>query len=280
MRDLYEIRYEKLEQYPLRGRVYHRYQLVYILSGKGDELVNDYTVPYRAGDMLVLMPSDAITFNIQETTEFLFIRFSKQYLEQEALAMDKSLKLELLLSKVQSNRGCILRGGIDQVAVQHLAAGLLRESVNDNLYSKPLIGQYINALILIVARNLARAPLPGELSENSEERIVTILQYIQDHICEPDQLRQEQIGKAFGLSATYVSRFFKKHTNQNLQDYIAQNRLNLVCNKLLYTNSRIGEIAFELGFADESHLNHFFRKYRDTTPSALRKQRTGVTGAD
>ncbi|PSK93177.1 AraC family transcriptional regulator [Taibaiella chishuiensis] len=269
----YTIRYEKQDECPVRGRVYHVYQLVYIISGSGDQLVNDYTVPYQVGDMLVLLPADAVTFDIKQTTEFLFISFSKQYLEQDALAMDKSLKLELLLGKVQSNRGCILRGGTDNAAVKHLAAEILRESVNDNLYSKRLIEQYMNALILVVARNLSREPLPGELSEHSEERIVAILQYIQDHICEPEKLKQEQVGKMFNLSATYVSRYFRKHTDQTLQDYIARCRLNLVCNKLLYTNRRIGEIAFELGFSDESHLNHFFRKYHDTTPSAFRKRK-------
>ncbi|MCJ7933365.1 MAG: AraC family transcriptional regulator [Chryseobacterium sp.] len=278
MNSPYKILYEKLDECPVRGKVYHFYQLVYIISGNGRQLVNDYQVPYKSGDMLVLMPLDVITFDIQQTTEFLFIRFSKHSLEQDALAMDNSLKLELLLSKVQSNRGCILRGGNDQTAVKYLTEGIVRESVNGSLYSKRLIEQYVNALILIVARNLAQAPLPEEISENSDSKIVNILQYIQNHICEPEKLKQEQIGAVFGLSTTYVSRYFKKHTAQTLQDYIAQYRLNLIENKLLYTNMRIGEIAFELGFTDESHLNHLFRKYRNLTPSEFRKKKSAAMG--
>lgn len=275
MRNPYKILYEKFDKYPLRGKVYHFYQLVYILSGSGMQLVNDYEVPYCTGDMLVLMPSDAITFNIKEPTEFLFMGFSKQYLEHDALAMDNSLKLELLLSKVKSNRGCILRDGTDNVSVRHLAEGIVRESVNDNMYSKKLIEQYINALILIVARNLAQSS-PEEISETSDAKIVAILQYIQNHIQEPEKLKQDQIGKIFGLSTPYVSKYFKKHTEQTLQDYIAQYRVNLIEHKLLYTNMRIGEIAYELGFTDESHLNRLFKKSRKIAPTEFRKQKLAM----
>ncbi|MBV8328040.1 AraC family transcriptional regulator [Chryseobacterium sp.] len=274
MNNPYKILYEKLDKCPLKGKVYHLYQLVYIISGHGCQLVNNYAVPYQPGDLLVLMPSDVITFDIQKTTEFLFIGFGRQYLEQDALSMDHSLKLELLLSKVQSNRGCILREGNDSVSVKYLTEGIVRESVNDSLYSKRLIEQYINALILIVARNLAQSPLPEEISEISESKIVNILQYIQDSIYEPEKLKQERIGAAFGLSKTYVGRYFRKHTEQTLQEYIAQFRLNIIEHKLLYTNMRIGEIAFELGFTDESHLNHLFRKYRTMTPTEFRKRKS------
>jgi len=135
-----------------------------------------------------------------------------------------------------------------------------------------LIEQFLNALILIVARNLA-STVPEELSEISETKIVDILQYVQSNIYSPELLKIEKIAAVFDLSETYVSRYFKKHSNQTLQDYIAHCRLSLIENKLLYSNLRVGEIANELGFTDESHLNRFFKKQKEMTPSEFRKNR-------
>jgi len=86
-------------------------------------------------------------------------------------------------------------------------------------------------------------------------------------------LKIDKIAATFDLSENYVSRYFKKHSNQTLQDYIAHCRLRLIENKLLYSNRRVGEIAYELGFTDESHLNRFFKKHKEMTASEFRKNR-------
>ena len=98
-----------------------------------------------------------------------------------------------------------------------------------------------------------------------------LLEYIQTHIYEPEKLSVTVMSQKFGISETYLGRYFKKQANETLQDYISKYRIKLVENRLLYSDLRVGEIANELGFNDESHLNKIFKKHRGTTPSAFRK---------
>jgi AraC-like DNA-binding protein len=41
---------------------------------------------------------------------------------------------------------------------------------------------------------------------------------------------------------------------------------------MLHSSMRMAEIANELGFNDESHLNRIFKKYKHVNPSDFRKK--------
>ena len=139
------------------------------------------------------------------------------------------------------------------------------------LYNKELIQQLINTLIVIVTRNIAKY-LPEKIDERSEEKTLDILQYIQNNIYNPDKIKADTISQHFGISQNYLGRYFKKHTNETMQQYIIKYKLKLVENRLLHSEMRINEIAAELGFTDESPLNKLFIKYKGVIPSEFRKR--------
>jgi AraC-like DNA-binding protein len=62
-----------------------------------------------------------------------------------------------------------------------------------------------------------------------------------------------------------------KHTTETMQQYIANYKLKIIENRLLYGNMRISEIADELGFTDKSHLIRTFRKYRGVSSTEYKK---------
>ena len=123
------------------------------------------------------------------------------------------------------------------------------------MYNKELIQQLINTLIVIVTRNIAKY-LPEKIDERSEEKTLDILQYIQNNIYNPDKIKADTISQHFGISQKYIIKY----------------KLKLVENRLLHSEMRINEIAAELGFTDESHLNKLFKKYKGVIPSEFRKR--------
>jgi len=85
------------------------------------------------------------------------------------------------------------------------------------------------------------------------------------------KIRMDELSRHFNISKSYLGRYFKKQTNETIQHYIINYRLKMIENKLLYSNMRITEIAFELGFTDESHLDKFFKKKKGISPTKFRK---------
>ncbi len=58
-----------------------------------------------------------------------------------------------------------------------------------------------------------------------------------------------------------------------IQHFIANYKIRLIEHRLKFSDRRINEIAFEFGFADESHLNKFFKKHKSLSLTQYRKAR-------
>jgi AraC-like DNA-binding protein len=48
--------------------------------------------------------------------------------------------------------------------------------------------------------------------------------------------------------------------------------MNIIEQRLIYSEYSIGQIADDLGFSDESHLSRQFKKHKGITAAAFRKQ--------
>jgi AraC-like DNA-binding protein len=279
----FEIIFKELDECPKPTHQHNFFELVYIVSGTGIQTINQNTFAYKAGHMFLLTPEDAHSFDIETTTKFFFIRFNDVYIKKNASLVSASqredllLRLEYILQHASHQPGCILRNQTDKSIIRPLVEAIIREYVNRDIYNQELIRQYVNTMIILVARNIAKY-LPGQISASTEDKALGILQYIQENIYHPEKIRASHISSHFGISESYLGRYFKKQTNETMQQYVVNSRIRLVETRLLHSDMRMNEIASELAFTDESHLNRFFKKSKGMSLGEFRrKHRKGVT---
>lgn len=252
----------------------HFFQLMYVVPGTGVQTINHHHLPYQPGHLFLITPEDHHSLEVQSPTKVLLIQFTNIYHKNDTLETSNIPRLEYILQHANHQPGCILRKQTDKALVHPIVEAILREFINRDLYNTELIYLLINTLIVIVARNIAEY-LPGKVNEQSEGKTLKILEYIQSNIYTPHKLNTKTISEKFGISESYLGRYFKKQFNETLQDYVIKYKLKLVENRLLYSDLRVGEIAFELGFTDESHLNKTFKKHHGITPTGFKKQHAG-----
>lgn len=270
----FEIVYKKLDECPKGEHKHLFFELVYILSGSGKQCINNNKFNYRAGQMFLITPEDCHSFEIETTTEFVFLRLSNIYIRSHDFGNDDIKRLEYILQNASHQPGCILRNLSDKPVIGSLIGAILAEYVNRDLYHKELVAKLVNTIIVIVARNISKY-LPCAVKEDTDETVLKILDYIQAGIYHPEKLRTEHLSRQFGISEHYFSKYFKKHTRETLQQYISNLRIRLVEARLRFSDMRINEIAAELGFADESHLNKFFKSQKGLSPKAYRNAMMG-----
>lgn len=266
----FEIEHLTLEKFRDTAHQNNFFELIYIVEGTGVQHTNNNRFNYRKGNLFLLTPQDRNSFEISTTTHFFFLRFTALYV---SIVKDRDWteRIEFILNNASHRPGCILKNQADKPIIASLVENIIREQQNQQLYFYKIIQQLVNTIIVIVARNIA-LKLPKNIKENTGEEVLDILHYIQQHIQNPDKLKAKEISQQLNISLSYLGRYFKKQTGETLQEYIGKYKVRLIEIRLVNTNMRINEIAHELSFTDESHLNRIFKKHKGISPSEYRKQ--------
>jgi AraC family transcriptional regulator len=78
------------------------------------------------------------------------------------------------------------------------------------------------------------------------------------------------LAETAGVHRVHVARAFRQHYGCTAGDYIRQRRVEFACHRLIGSDDRLSDVAFDAGFADQSHLTNTFRRLVGLTPGAFR----------
>lgn len=255
------------DKYTVREHKNTYFEMIFILEGRGKQIINKHQLPYSPNKLFLIFPQDTHGFEIEETTRFFFLRFHESYLK--AQPKEWLQKLEYIFHNHNHLPGCILKNIEDKPLIRALAEALLREQQHTSIgYRQEVIQQLLNTIITISASNIA---LLQTSSTYHPAQPLSLLGYVHQNIYTPEALRIEKLALSFNLSPNYVSDYFKRQTGDNLQNYINAYRIELIEARLLHTSYRLKEIAIEFGLSDVSHLNKLFKKYKGINPTEFRK---------
>jgi AraC-like DNA-binding protein len=263
----FEIELLETGSYTAREHKNSYFEMVFILDGKGIQIINRFELPYSENKLFLIFPQDTHGFKVYDTTRFFILRFNEGYLKVQA--REWLQKLEYIFANYNHLPGCILKNPADKPLIRSLVDALLRELQTEGVYHQDVVQQLINTFITVAARNIALAAVKEKYYITHS---LSLLGYVQQNIYHPKALRAEEIASYFNLSPNYIGEYFKRETGESLQQYITNYKVALIEARLSRTDFRLGEIAAEFGFTDTSHLNKFFRKIKGISPSAYRKR--------
>ncbi|QDW23183.1 helix-turn-helix transcriptional regulator [Flavobacterium sp. KBS0721] len=268
MHQAVEVFYKKVDECPIVNSQFSFFQMVYVISGNGFLKINGNCISYQTGNLMLLTPNDYHNFDIVTTTEFLLVKINSEYVkEYKSKSIDH---IGCLLHYATHLSGCILKRKADEFLVKSISDSLIHAIDNKDIYDEDLITHYVNALIVIAARNIAKIK-PTGVKESADKRILEIINYIQAHIFCPEKLKASAVAKEFDISDTYLGSYFKNHSGETIQSFISNYKIRLIEHRLRFSDMRINEIVEEFGFSDESHLNKFFKKHRNISLTGYRK---------
>lgn len=272
IRNLYhpfELQFLEVSAYEAKERRNTFFEMVFVLEGKGTQIINDHRLPYACDKLFLIFPQDTHSFEVTEKTKFFFIRFHDSYLKTQSSNWIQ--KLEFIFHNHNHLPGCILKTVTDKPLLRAMIEALIREENSNFPQQQEVIKQILNTIITIAARNISlMAPLTPYPSNT--EPSLDLLNYVHQNIYKPEALKAAKMALVFHVSPTYISEYFKTKTGQSIQQYVMAYKIKLIETRLKFTNMQINEIVYEFGFSDASHLNRLFKKYTGLNPSDFKKQ--------
>ncbi|HCA06266.1 AraC family transcriptional regulator [Chryseobacterium sp.] len=265
---LVKVEYHQGVHCPLHDNKFSFFQIVYVISGKGFLKINNNMASYSKGSLLLLTPNDQHYLEVLECTDLLLVKFSERYVKNYPWNSINSM--ECILYGASFLSGCILQNKPDIVLVNSIVDSLLHGIHHPDLYQDELTLNYVNALIVIAARNICKMRTE-QITSNTDKRVIQIMDYIQGNIHDPALLKVSAIAKKFGFSETYLGSYFKKQCDETIQNYILNYKMRLIEHRVLFSDMRVNEIVTEFGFSDESHLNKFFKKRHHMSLTEFKK---------
>lgn len=270
-----------IKEYFANSNPLHRhnyFELIYVLEGRGIHVINENQFAYGRGDLFLLTPEDSHTFLAHELSKFCIIDFTPAFFGRNE-PMDTAKpelssffkQLEYIFQNATRFEGYIRMSEEDRIFSATLIYRLISEWDKKVFFGEIVIQNLLFLLLNIIARYAATS-VSETLKANPDNRAYEITAYLQHHIYKNELLTLENLAGHFNLSKDYISAYFKKHTGKSLKQFVLDYKLELVKTRLKHSGLTIAQIAMELNFTDESHLNKAFKKKYAMTAKQYRKK--------
>ena len=146
------------------------------------------------------------------------------------------------------------------------------EMQNPALAQYELLVSYLK-IFLITASRLKTDQQPEAAQSVTNAEGPFILQKLKDHI----ELNYKTLhtpgdyADMLNISPKALAKITKAHFNKTLTNMIAERIIIEAKRELYLTNKTVKEIAYELGYNDESYFSRFFKTNADVSPQLYRE---------
>jgi AraC-like DNA-binding protein len=131
----------------------------------------------------------------------------------------------------------------------------------DEEYTKFQLDALITTVILTLLT--AKNDESNNMFDERENFVPRLLNYIDKHYLEIHNL--QEVSNHFGYSYNYVYKIFKKHTNQTLQEYIVNKKMEKA-KTLIEEGLTVAKISEILGYSSAYNFSRSFKTFYKTSP--------------
>lgn len=254
-------------------------ELIIMTAGSGREYIGHAVAPYRTGD-ITLIGCDVPHLHLCDTQdgkpdapastcEILY--FSPALFPDNMAAVPEYAPIATMLEK----SACGLRFETPGQSA-HILDKIRQLACANGIARIRILLDILDTLAQIPASTIAPEPVDKKRLHKQLTVIDKVMQYLKTRYREP--LTLATIAAHTGMNPSALCRHFRRHTGKTLTAVLNEIRIAHACQQLYTTNRSISAIAWESGFASQTHFNRQFRTLTGQTPGQYRKNsRSDVT---
>jgi AraC family L-rhamnose operon transcriptional activator RhaR/AraC family L-rhamnose operon regulatory protein RhaS len=248
-------------------------ELVIVLSGTADHLVNSEKYLIKKGDVFVINKN---TFHGYENAHDFKI-CNIMYKPKDLILSAKDLKelkgynalfiIEPTLAREVEFKSRLQLSLSEFDEIKELILDMVEEYENKNKGYKTIVYSSFMRLIVLLSR---KYDFNDNIFNENLITMVSVINYIENNFKEEISLKV--LAEKAGLSMRHFNRIFKEHYNTSPINYLIRVRIQHACIVLKKNNYKISEIAYECGFLDSNYFTRQFKKVMGISPKEYRNK--------
>jgi AraC-like DNA-binding protein/mannose-6-phosphate isomerase-like protein (cupin superfamily) len=252
---------------------YHDFnELVFIIKGKGIQVIEQNEYMVSAGDVFVLQGNQKHFFKDPSGIELVNVMFAPN--KRQNIISDSVRKLEgynalfILESQYRAlhhfqNKLHLDRS--DMAKMEFILNSMMLELEHKLEGYKTLLGNKLEELIILLSRHYSSL----EATEaKALVRIGKVIDYLENNFT--DKIYLDKLAEMAFMSTRNFQRIFQKAVGSSPSNYIMQIRLQKARKMLRNTESPITDIAIDSGFGVSNYFIKCFKKEIGITPVKFR----------
>ncbi|WP_109851868.1 AraC family transcriptional regulator [Aquimarina sp. AU58] len=265
-----------IDEWEAEPHNHNYFEIIFIEKGSGYHTINDIRFPYKENNIFLLAPEDTHHFEIEKRTNFTYFKFTELLFSSKVNLPDRKYwlqRIEQLLHQPNIIPGDVISHEEDRSIIWDIHNVVLEEFKNEKVYYQEIISNAISTILSIIVRNISEKYNSHQKNMLvSHNKIDSILSHIRQHVYDNDLTKINFLANKFNMSQSSISTYFKRKTGESIHQYVTKYKMKLVEYRLQHTEFTIAEIAYQLGYTDESHLTKTFKKHFSMSPKQYRNE--------
>ncbi|MEM9440696.1 MAG: AraC family transcriptional regulator, partial [Pseudomonadota bacterium] len=139
----------------------------------------------------------------------------------------------------------------------------------DLIGRRPLTPLELESLATLFLGEWSDETAKTQLGGASQKMIAIVREFVDAHLHQ--ELTLTDLASIAGLSPSYFLRSFKQATGQTPHRFLMESRVRRARERLEQTDHPLADIAYDCGFASQSHMTDVFRSHLKTSPGRYRR---------
>lgn len=247
------------------------YQMIYMMSGQAEIIVNSTEKIIKKDDMVILKGGDVHAFSVYDPqARYTILMFHPDIIENIGGSIFESKYITAFLMGLKSDTYYIAPSNENFGKIHMVMSGLLEEYRDQAVGYEIYIKGYIYQLIAILKRYNIFEIQPFKTKEML--KLDQLFNYIESNYDQTIDLKQA--ADYLNLSYSYFSKYFKEVTGKTFKSYLDYVRVSEAEKLILLKGYNITEAAYAVGFSDVSSFNRVFKRIKNYTPKELKSIKT------
>ncbi len=259
---------------PLFNHSHAFFEMIYVLDGNAENIIDGLTINMKAGDICILSPEVTHAIGVYNDNSIIinFLIRKSTFKENFSGQISDDTVLSHFFTRIfysDEKNSYIMFHTEDDDMLHNLMDYLIWEGLNYTEFSKSIMENLLRATFCYLLKN-HKDDVEVSKTVSASTDVVAILSYMQNNY---QTISLESLAKHFNYSTSHLSRMIKKHTGTTFAKILQDFKLKKGCSLLAGSNLSVKEISDFVGYESVEYFTRIFKQVYNMTPIDYRHQK-------